>query len=125
MLLVEFANALLDPLQSYRVGMPHRSAPVGRKTVAVQIDDVDVDCRSASAERCPFSKPFRPLLYLRGKGFEYDVSHAPSRAHHNINPEMETLLRVNYDLRWQTSYHLSEPRFLKTATQTAGGRLVR
>jgi hypothetical protein len=42
-LLVEFANALVDLLQSYRVAMPHRSAPVGRKTVAVEIDDVDVD----------------------------------------------------------------------------------
>jgi hypothetical protein len=58
-----------------------------------------------------------PVLHLRGKRFEYDVIHAPSRTRDNLNPEMETLLRVNYDLRWQTSYHLSEPRFLKTGTQ--------
>jgi hypothetical protein len=58
-----------------------------------------------------------PLLHLRGKRFEYDVIHAPSGARDNLNPQMETLLRVNYDLRWQASYLLSEPRFLKAGTE--------
>jgi hypothetical protein len=60
---------------------------------------------------------FFPLLHLRGKRFEYDVIHAQSGARENLNPEMETLLQVNYDLRWQTSYRLSEPRFLKEGTE--------
>jgi hypothetical protein len=60
---------------------------------------------------------FFPLLHLRGKRFEYNVVHSPSGARDDLNPETETLLRVNYDLRWQTSYHLSEPRFLKIGTE--------
>jgi hypothetical protein len=60
---------------------------------------------------------FFPLLHLRGKRFEYDVIPAPSRGQANLSPKMETLLRVNYDLRWQTSYPLSEPRFLKEGTE--------
>ena len=58
-----------------------------------------------------------PLLHLRGKRFEYDVIHARSGARDNLFPEMETLLRVDYDLRWQTSYSLSEPRFLKQGSE--------
>jgi mono/diheme cytochrome c family protein len=58
-----------------------------------------------------------PLLHLRGKRFEYDVIPAPSGSQDNLNPRMETLLRVNYDLRWQTSYPLSEPRFLKKGAE--------
>lgn len=42
---------------------------------------------------------------------------APGRGQDNLNPKMETLLRVNYDLRWQTSYSLSEPRFLKEGAE--------
>ena len=60
---------------------------------------------------------FFPLLHLRGKRFEYDLIHAPSRTGDNLNPEMETLLRVNYDLRWQTSYRLSDPRFLQAGAE--------
>jgi hypothetical protein len=59
---------------------------------------------------------FFPLLHLRGKRFEYDVIQAPG-GQDNLNSKMETLLRVNYDLRWQTSYPLSEPRFLKEGTE--------
>jgi hypothetical protein len=60
---------------------------------------------------------FFPFLHLRGRRFEYDVVHAPNKAGDNLNLETETLLRVNYDLRWQTSYSLSEPRFLKAGTE--------
>src|SRR6202011_3212828 len=45
------------------------------------------------------------------------VVHAPNKAGDNLNLETETLLRVTYDLRWQTSYSLSEPRFLKAGTE--------
>jgi hypothetical protein len=58
-----------------------------------------------------------PLLHLRGKRFEYDVAHAPNGVRDNLDPDMETLLRVNYDLRWQASYALSEPRLLKAGTE--------
>jgi hypothetical protein len=60
---------------------------------------------------------FFPFLHLRGRRFEYDVVHAPNKAGDNLNLETETLLRVTYDLRWQTSYSLSEPRFLKAGTE--------
>lgn len=56
---------------------------------------------------------FFPLLHLRGKQFEYDVVHTPGET----NPEIEALLRVNFTLRWQPSYQLSEPRFLKAGTE--------
>jgi hypothetical protein len=78
--------------------------------------DYRVEARGV-LQRDVFLLSFFPLLHLRGKRFEYDLIHAPSGARNNLNPEMETLLRVNYDLRWQTSYHLSELRFLKTGTQ--------
>src|SRR5580658_8761543 len=42
-LLMEFADALVNLLQSDRVGMPHRAAAVGGKSIPVEIDDVDVD----------------------------------------------------------------------------------
>jgi len=58
-----------------------------------------------------------PLLHLRGKRFEYDVIPPPSGSQDNLDSRMETLLRVNYDLRWQTSYPLSEPRFLKQGSE--------
>ena len=58
-----------------------------------------------------------PRLHLRGKRFEYDVIHAPGGTRDNLNPQTETLLRINYDLRWQPSYILSEPRFLKAGME--------
>jgi len=60
---------------------------------------------------------FFPLLHLRGKQFEYDVIPAPGATRDDLSPQMEILLRVKYDLRWQTSYPLSEPRLLKTGAE--------
>jgi hypothetical protein len=57
-----------------------------------------------------------PNMHLRGKRFEYDVIHTGNSASHEPEPEIEVLLRVNYDLRWQTNYHLAEPRLLKAGT---------
>jgi hypothetical protein len=58
-----------------------------------------------------------PQLHLRGKRFEYDwIPTGGARDDHSS--QGETLLRVNYDLRWQTNYRLSEPRIL-----TAGSEL--
>ena len=57
-----------------------------------------------------------PLLNSRGKRFEFDaIPIGKDRGNHN--PDTETLLRVNYDLRWQISYRLSEPRSLKAGTE--------
>jgi hypothetical protein len=58
-----------------------------------------------------------PRLHLRGKRFEYDVMYTPVATGENLNPQTETLLRINYDLRWQPTYILSEPRFLKAGTE--------
>jgi hypothetical protein len=52
---------------------------------------------------------FFPHMHLRGKKFEYNVVHEDG--------SRETLLRVNYDLYWQLSYRLSEPRVLKAGTK--------
>src|SRR5260370_29516068 len=60
---------------------------------------------------------FFPLLHLRGRRFEYDAIRAASSGGDYLNPEMETLLRVDYDLRWQSSYRLAEPRLLKPGTE--------
>lgn len=60
---------------------------------------------------------FFPRLHLRGKRFEYDVIHTRVATGENLNPQTETLLRINYDLRWQPTYILSEPRFLKAGTE--------
>jgi len=87
-----------------------------RFTIPPNVSDYRVEARGVLRRDVLLVSLF-PLLHLRGKRFEYDVIHAPSGARDNLNPEMETLLRVNYDLRWQTSYHLLEPRFLKTGTQ--------
>jgi len=87
-----------------------------RFTIPPNASDYRVEARGI-LRRDVLLLSFSPLLHLRGKCFEYDVIHTSSGARHNLNPEVETLLRVNYDLRWQTSYHLSEPRFLKTETE--------
>jgi mono/diheme cytochrome c family protein len=87
-----------------------------RLTIPPNVSDYRVEARGVLRRDVLLVSLF-PLLHLRGKRFEYDVIHAPGRVRDNLNPEMETLLRVNYDLRWQTSYHLLEPRFLKTGTQ--------
>ena len=87
-----------------------------RFTIPPNASDYRVEARGV-LRRDVFLVSLFPVLHLRGKRFEYDVIHAPSRARDKLSPEIETLLRVNYDLRWQTSYHLLEPRFLKTGTQ--------
>jgi mono/diheme cytochrome c family protein len=87
-----------------------------RFTIPPNASDYRVEARGV-LQRDVLLVSFFPLLHLRGKRFEYDVIHEQNGAHDNLNPEMETLLRVNYDLRWQTSYRLSEPRSLKVGTE--------
>jgi hypothetical protein len=87
-----------------------------RFTIPPQAPEYRVEARGVLREDVSLLS-FFPLLHLRGKRFEYDVIHAATGAGDTPNPEMETLLRVNYDLRWQTSYPLSEPRFLKAGTE--------
>jgi len=57
-----------------------------------------------------------PKMHLRGKRFEYDVIPTGKTSGNEPEPQMEILLRVNYDLRWQTNYPLAEPRLLKAGT---------
>jgi hypothetical protein len=83
-----------------------------RFTIPPNASDYRVDARGV-LRRDVLLLSFFPLMHLRGKRFEYDVIHAPGEG----QPEIETLLRVNYDLRWQPSYHLAAPRFLKTGTE--------
>jgi len=87
-----------------------------RFTIPPRVSDYRIEARGVLRSDV-FLLSFFPLLHLRGKTFEYDVIRAPNRAGDNLSPEVETLLRVNYDLRWQPSYALSQPRFLRTGTQ--------
>src|SRR5271168_4142483 len=41
---MEFGDALVHLLKSDGIGIPHRPAAIGWKSVAVDIDDVDIDC---------------------------------------------------------------------------------
>jgi len=88
----------------------------GRFTIPPNASDYRSEARGV-LRRDVLLLSFFPLLHLRGKRFEYDVIHAPGGTRGDVNPEIETLLRVNYDLRWQPSYPLSEPRFLKAGTE--------
>jgi hypothetical protein len=58
-----------------------------------------------------------PNMHLRGKSFEYDLIHTGDASSYKPETQIEILLRVNYDLRWQTNYHLAEPRLLKAGTK--------
>lgn len=60
---------------------------------------------------------FFPVLHLRGKRFEYDVIPPRAGANRKLPPKFETLLRVNYEQRWQASYQLCVPRILKKGTE--------
>src|SRR5579864_831402 len=48
-LLVEFFNAVMDFFQTDGVGIPHRPTAIGREAVAVQVNDVDIDCTKGIA----------------------------------------------------------------------------
>jgi hypothetical protein len=87
-----------------------------RFTIPPKASDYRVEARG-DLRRDVVLLSFFPLLHLRGKTFEYDVIRTPNRAGDNHSPEAETLFRINYDLRWQPSYSLSEARFLRTGTQ--------
>ncbi len=40
---LEFQNAVVDFLQSHGIGVPHGAAAIGRESVAIEVDDVDID----------------------------------------------------------------------------------
>lgn len=67
-----------------------------------------------------------PHMHLRGKRFEYNIvnsteadSSPNSGAPHARlgEPNVETLLRVNYHFHWQMSYKLAQPLYLKAGTE--------
>src|SRR4029077_5512703 len=55
---MKFADAVVHLLQSYRIGVPHRASSISWETIAVEIDDVDVDC----AERVTFLQDARAFI---------------------------------------------------------------
>src|ERR1700691_1054907 len=61
MLLLKLRDALIDLLQSHRVGIPHRTTAIGGETIAVEIDDVDVN----RPQRVSFFENSRALIYQR------------------------------------------------------------
>jgi hypothetical protein len=58
-----------------------------------------------------------PLMHLRGKRFEYNILNGDQRSGTLSEPKFETLLRVNYDLRWQMNYPFVERQLLKAGTE--------
>src|SRR5437868_12191689 len=77
MLLMKFANAVVDLPETDSVGIPHRTAATGREAVAVYINDVDVD----RAQRNAFLEDTRSFI------------------HESIDAALEDLLRRNIPLR--------------------------
>jgi hypothetical protein len=56
---------------------------------------------------------FFPDMHRLGKRFQYDVVPASVNPENEASLEDDVLLRVDFDLRWQSSYTLIEPRELK------------
>ncbi len=54
---------------------------------------------------------------LRGKLFEYNLIRKRMGTEGKPDYEIEPLLRVNYHFRWQMSYRISEPRFLRAGAE--------
>jgi hypothetical protein len=59
---------------------------------------------------------FFPDMRRLGKRFQYDLIHASGNRKNEPSPKDEVLLRVAFDLRWQTSYTLIKPQMLKAGT---------
>lgn len=85
-------------------------------TIPPEASDYRVEAHGVLATDAVLLSLF-PNMHLRGKGFEYDVIHTGNAYSHEPGVQVEILLRVNYDLRWQTNYHLAEPRLLKAGTK--------
>src|SRR5690242_9634242 len=58
---LELANAIVDLLQAYGIGVPHRTATECREAVAVQVNNVDVH----GAQSVALFKDARALVYQR------------------------------------------------------------
>src|SRR5579872_7598832 len=76
-LLMELANALIDLLQPYSIGMPHGAAAVGGKSITIEINNVDVDGTQSVS------------LFENPRSFVYE----------RINAAIDDLLRGNVSLR--------------------------
>jgi hypothetical protein len=60
-----------------------------RFTIPPNVSDYRVEARGVLRRDVLLVSLF-PLLHLRGKRFEYDLIHTPSRARDNLSPAMET-----------------------------------
>ena len=59
---------------------------------------------------------FFPDMHRLGKRFQYGLIRSNDDDKNELSAEDDVLLRVTFDLRWQTSYTLLEPRILKAGT---------
>jgi hypothetical protein len=59
---------------------------------------------------------FFPDMHRLGKRFQYGLIRSNDDDKDEPSAEDDVLLRVTFDLRWQTSYTLIEPRILKAGT---------
>jgi hypothetical protein len=85
----------------------HASIPSGES-------DYRVEARATLASEALLVS-FFPDMYRLGTRFQYDIIQANSNKN-APSSEDEVLLRVDFDLRWQSSYTLIEPRILKAGT---------
>ena len=60
-LLLEFADAVIDLLKTHCIGIKHWTATIGGKSVAVEVDDVDI----YSAQGDSFIQDSRALIHQR------------------------------------------------------------
>lgn len=59
---------------------------------------------------------FFPDMHRIGKRFQYGLIRSNDNHKNELSSEDDVLLRVSFDLRWQTSYTLIKPRILKAGT---------
>jgi hypothetical protein len=59
---------------------------------------------------------FFPDMHRLGKRFQYGLIRSNDDDKSELSAEDDVLLRVTFDLRWQTSYTPTEPRTLKAGT---------
>ena len=104
------------------VGMIFSKAPPQQRVLTLQLtndhfaippgaDDYRVEAHGTLPNDAVLLS-FFPHMHVRGKRFEYNISHPGGGPDGGIEP----LLAVHYDFHWQLSYKLAKPRELKAGT---------
>jgi hypothetical protein len=117
-----------------RVGLVFAKQPPEKRVLTLQLtndhfvippgaDNFRVEARGTLPNDATLLS-FFPHMHLRGRRFEYNLVRCkPATQSHGDGrggapePQIETLLRVNYHFHWQMSYRLAEPRLLKAGTE--------